>query len=112
MAFSFREFDNRQDQDLESALARRQVDEQGKLRILAALQEAEQARANEGIRRDNAETNRVYREGIIEQRKFDNETEAERRRLEGEKLTEEMTTKRGQREALIKLANDPSVAPE
>jgi hypothetical protein len=111
MPMNWQVFDKAQDDDLVAALARRQADEEGRLAIVRAMEEQQAARANESIRRDNAETNRVYREGLLEERQRSTESADFERQSEAEKRTLEIAQKKEQREALMAIINDPKADP-
>jgi hypothetical protein len=112
MPMNWQVFDKAQDDDLVADLARRQADEEGRRAILTAMEQQQAARANESIRRDNAETNRVYREGLIAQRERDNENDRIRNEAEAGERTLKTKTMAEQRTILQRIANDPNADPQ
>jgi hypothetical protein len=112
MAFSHLTFNKLQDDDLAAALARQQMHEEGKLSILKAQEDQNVHRSNEAIRRDNAETNRVYREGLIEESGMRRESQERMDEDNAEKHRVEVEQKRRTMAALDEIINDPQSPPE
>lgn len=112
MAFSSQTFNKLQDDDLITALARRKADEEGKLAILKAQEDMTQNRSLERSRQDNAETNKVYREGSIAERQRATESAQYERASEKEKRDFDLGEQRRQVAELQKLAADESQPPE
>lgn len=112
MAFSHQTFNKLQKDDLIADLARRQADEEGRLSILKAQGDITNQRENSEIRRDAAETNRVYREGqIAEQHRATTET-TRRQQTEDDAAFEKAGREREARENAKKIAADPTAPPQ
>jgi hypothetical protein len=112
MAFSHIAFNKLQNEDLESSLARQQMHEEGKMNILKAQQDQNSAVANEKIRADNAETNKAYREGLIEESGFRRQNQLTLDADNKAKNEQEIAQKKQQRETLIEIMNDVNEKPE
>lgn len=117
--FSWRTFAKEQDDDLVSTLARKQALNEASLRIAQASEGQRENRANEATRQDNADTNRVYREGLIEDRR----TAEEARKTNMKRLDEQtaatvdaarqnMLRQNEQTAALDAIIMDPESPPE
>jgi hypothetical protein len=112
MPMDWQVFDKAQDDDLVAALARRQADEEGRLAIVRAMEQQQAQRANQELSREQAATQREYRQASIEERRAATEQReqaaldaSEKSRVEAEQLKE-------RRERLTKLAatsTDPRV---
>jgi hypothetical protein len=112
MAFSALTFGKLQDEDLAAALARQQMHEDGQMGIVKAQEGINIARSREAVDRDNMESNRVHREGLIEERKEGRLSRERMNAAEDEKLRQGTELQAEQRKILTDMAKnhpDPMV---